>query len=459
MTSSLVSKVLHSYPTKFVVSFLILVALFSIWVYRGIAEAGLTADLARDLNDLSTLWIWDIVWLGPQLRVGFPASPLYYYLLLPGLWLSGGSAYSLIVSHAVAGLSALWLLVWLHLKQKILLVLLIVIAIGLAPWWVVSVSHAWNGHLYVPFLLLSVISLWHKQHLALSSILLGIAVALHPAAVLVLPLLFYEWVVSKNRLKNLLFVLSGLVLPWTPILIFEVITKGYLVRQFVSAAGENGLTLSPSFDNFFFIIHQTQISKFIVIPLAILGFIWADVREKRWFALLLLPVLGLSFIPIVHEYYLYGLVTAFFFLLAMIFSKKKVGWGVILLAAVFHGLLLFRQPLNRPERSISKMQEIVAQSITSLKLDQTKSYAVVGVRDMGNSTPQADDYRFFLRTAGINTTSIAASPTADYLLLYIEPKEFNWRGWEDWHTQHFGPKKQVAVTEVNGVQVILFQRE
>ncbi|MBI2593707.1 hypothetical protein HYW44_03625 [Candidatus Daviesbacteria bacterium] len=136
---------------KYLLSFIVLAGLFLLWSYLGIAQTGIHADLARDLNELSNIWIGKIVWLGPMTSANFHASPLYYYLLFPGLVLSGGNGLSLIPSHAFFAALALGLFACFQLKKTFLGAILVILAIGLSRWWIDSSSFPWNGHMYPDF--------------------------------------------------------------------------------------------------------------------------------------------------------------------------------------------------------------------------------------------------------------------------------------------------------------------
>lgn len=94
---------------KYLLCISILFGLFFLWTYKGIAETGIHVDLAGDLNALSDLWVHKMVWLGPRSDANFPYSPLYYYLLFPGLLLSGGNGLSVIISNSFFALLALGL--------------------------------------------------------------------------------------------------------------------------------------------------------------------------------------------------------------------------------------------------------------------------------------------------------------------------------------------------------------
>src|SRR3989338_11326957 len=104
---------------KYFLCFTFLLGLFSLWIYKGIAETGIHVDLAGDLNALSNLWVHKVVWLGPLSDANFPYSPLYYYLLFPGLLLSGGNGLSVIFSHSFFALLTLGLYAYFQLKKSL----------------------------------------------------------------------------------------------------------------------------------------------------------------------------------------------------------------------------------------------------------------------------------------------------------------------------------------------------
>lgn len=93
--------------TKLIVPVIFFTIFFVFYSVIGITHFSLNADLSRDLSELSNLWVGKIVWLGPLLRIGFPASPLYFYLLFPGVLISGGSGYSLVITQVIMSVAAL----------------------------------------------------------------------------------------------------------------------------------------------------------------------------------------------------------------------------------------------------------------------------------------------------------------------------------------------------------------
>lgn len=443
---------------RYLLSFVILIGLFSLWTYKGIAETGIHVDLARDLNFLSDLWIHKIVWLGPMTSANFPASPIYYYLLFPGLLLSGGSALSLIFSQAFFALLALGLYAYFQLKKPLISTLLVILTIGLSPWWITSSSLPWNGHMYVSWVFLALTSLWFKTPIFLSALLFGISIAIDPAAVLALPILFYEWWARKKRLKNLVHILLGLILPWAPILIFEIITRGFLTRHWLQYPASAGLIFDPNLKNIIPLLNGLRVSQTLAIVLLFLAFFIGSKRERYWIIYTCLPLIFLILVSPLRQYYLLGLICALTFTIVAIFSSKPVGRIILVLFILSYIQTIKLPPLSFEDRSIPRLNKVVNTFIQNSNLDKTKKYAVVSVNDLQHSTPQADDYRFFLRMKGVNVLSIDEYPQADILLLFIEVPNFNWQNFEDWHIQRFGNRKFLSNQNVDGIGVVMYGR-
>jgi hypothetical protein len=389
--------------------------------------------------------------------VGFPVSPLYYYLLLPGLVVSLGSGYSLIVSQTIFALVVLVLIAIGQRRDDWLATVLIVAAIGLSPWWITATAYPWNGHMYMSWLMMGLVCLWYKKHLGVGALLLGMAIAIHPAAALVLPILGYEWLSRPQKLRNLPFAAAGLILPWAPIILFEIITKGYLTRQWLQHAA-TGMTGQLGWANLTILLHLFGLPALVVIGLIMLTIIWGSTRVRWWLVATVPALIFLTLTSALHDYYLLGLVGTLFFLIAIVLSTKKV--GKILLALMIAWFLISLSRLYPPAagRSIQRINSVVAQTIQLDQLDRTKKYAVINVRDSRNETPQADDYRFFLRVHGLSALNINQYPQADYLLLFVEDPTFDWQNFNDWHTEQFGARKFISVQIIKGVTVILYGR-
>lgn len=437
---------------------IILLGLLSLWTYKGITEVGIHADLARDLNYLSDLWVHKMVWLGPATSANFPASPIYYYLLFPGLLLSGGNGLSLIISHTFLAFLALAFFAYFQLKKSFVSTILVILTIGLSPWWINSISLPWNGHMYVLWVFLGLSSLWFKNPIFISSLLFGISVAIDPAAVLALPVLFYEWLSNKKRVKNLIYLTLGLLIPWSPILIFELITKGFLTREWLLHPSAAGLTFSQKSTNITFLLNNMLVSQGMAVAVWIATFLIGSKREKWWLIFISLPLIFLGLSSSLRQYYLLGLMCALTFIIVVSWAPKTIGKAVMIVLIITYAQMVHLNPISFTSRSIPRLDNIVATFIQNTKLDKTKKYAVVSVIDRKNSTPQADDYRFFLRTKGVNTLSIDQYKQADFLLLFIEVLNFNYQNFDDWHMQQFGRRKFISSQNIDGIEIIIYGR-
>ncbi|HCE31370.1 MAG: hypothetical protein UT54_C0067G0007 [Candidatus Daviesbacteria bacterium GW2011_GWB1_39_5] len=445
---------------KILLTFVILLGLFSLWTYKGITETGIHVDLARDLNEVSNLWMHKIVWLGPMTSANFPASPIYYYLLFPGLILSGGNGLSLIVSQTFFALFALGIFAFFQLKKSFVSTILVILTIGLSPWWISSSSFIWNGHMYVSWVLLALVSLWFKKPLFISALLFGVSIAINPVAAMALPVLFYEWIIEKRRLKNLMHILLGLALPWTPIILFEIITKGFLTRHWLQYPSSAGITFIPNLGNIIRLINTIYLPNTIVaIIAAILTFLMGSKRERYWLIFISLPLLFLAFTSPLRQYYTLGLICALSFIFVMIWSSKTIGKIILVIMIFLYTQTITFTPLSFAGRSIQRMDNAVNTFIQNNNLDKTKKYAVVSVRDTQNSTPQADDFRFFLRTKGINALNIDEYPQADNLILFVEVPNFKWQEWEDWHILRFGKKRFLSNQNIDGIEIVMYEKE
>lgn len=444
---------------KYIVIFIILIGLFALWSYKGITETGIHDDLARDLNYLSDLWIRKMVWLGPMTSANFPASPIYYYLLFPGLLLSNGNALSLIISQTFFALLALGAFAYFGLKKSFVSTLLVILTIGLSPWWINSSAFLWNGHMYVLWLFLALTCLWFKVSLFVTALLFGVSIAINPVAILGLPVLFYEWFINKQKIRHLCHILLGLLIPWAPIIIFEIITKGFLARHWLEYPSSAGIVFSPKISNVFPLINTIGLSPAQAVTIIFVCFFLSSKRGRYWLLFVALPIIFVLLVSPLRQYYLLGLITALTFTVFTALSSKIIGKIIlIILIASYIQVINIPPALYSGGRSIQRLDYIINTFIQTNNLDKTKKYAVVNLRDLQNSTPQADDYRFFLRTKGLNVLSIDDYPKADILLVFIEIPNFNWQTWDDWHIQRFGNRKLISNQNIDGIEIIMFNK-
>lgn len=452
----MLGKIITNYKIYFLT--LLLLGLFILWTYIGIAQSGVHVDLARDLNEISNIWIKKIVWIGPMTSANFPTPPIYYYLLFPLLFLSGGNGLSVIVSHTLFALLALGFFAYFQAKSFVSTTL-VILTIGLSPWWITSSVLPWNGHMYVSWVFMALTSLYFKAPIFLSATLFGISISINPVAAFALPILFYEWWVKNSRIKNLIYIILGLLLPWTPILIFELITKGFLTRGWLEHPSSAGLIFSPSFTNISLLINTIGVSQKVATFILLLAFWIGSKREKYWIIFVCLPLIFLILVSTLRQYYLFGLVCALFFTVVTIFSSKTIGRIILIILIIGYFQTISIPQISFSGRSIPRLSSIVDTFIQNDHLDKDKKYAVVSVIDLQNSSPQADDYRFFLRMRGFNVAGIDEYPKADRLLVFVEVPNFTWQNFEDWHIQRFGKRKLISSQNIDGIEIVTYGRE
>lgn len=441
----------------------LLISIGILWTFLGVRHFALNADVSRDLGELSNVWIGQIVWLGPQLRVGFPVSPLYFYLLFPGLLVSNGSAYSLVGTQVMIALAALifW---WRFTKvQDRPWVWLTLLFFALASWWTRSVINPWNGNMYVLWVVLSLVFWWFHRYWILALLFYGIAVAIHPAALLILPLILYElwhFPTVKWYLKTIgLF--GFMVLPWSPIIAFEFLTKGFLTRQWLQQRS-TGMSWQVQNGNWQSFLDLFDLPFFVTLSLVVASLLLAKKRARWWYLCLLPALVFLGVVSTLHQYYLLALVAVVFFLLAQTLSSNRYGRVLLGVAVILFGQTIVRTYTfdfpPPPRNRLEKIEQTVDSLITQGTITAGPTYAVISVIDEQNSTPQADDYRFLLRTKGIAAASISEYPLADELFIFIETDEENPTQWRDWHSDYFGNKELLKVWDLNDTQVVQYRR-
>jgi len=388
---------------SFILLFLILIFVF-VWLRGGPDKLYFDSDLARDLSEISRLLIGqNIIWLGPKFSVGLHASPFYYYLFYIPIFLSKGSVYSLIYFNIFLSALALFILGYFAVRKYGRGGFFAPLFIGLAPFWQEISIHPGNGFTYSIFLLGFLTALWFKFPIVLSSLLLGISSSMHPGALVGMPFLLYELIKSKTSFKNWILSVIAFLLPFIPLIAFEVITKAYWLRQL-----QIKMSYSFTLDN---------------IP----------------------------------RHYFFGVLTVVFFTFAITLIKKR--FGEIILG--FFSILLLVNSIITPKpavskRPISKIEKVVEYLVGSGEIKNDEKIAVVSIKTLDTKTPQADDYRFFLRAKGFEVLEVSDYGKADKLVIFVEDESINWESWNSWETDQFKDKKLLSVLQNEDFKIVIY---
>jgi len=382
---------------------IVLAILLAFWWSRSFDKIYFDTDIGRDLSQISNIALGKVVWLGPRLSAGFPASPIYYYFLYPGIWLSQGNANSIFVTTLILATIALAMIK--GTKEKLF--------IGLAPWWITAATHPGNGFTYVIWEFLGLMGLWQKWPMWISAIFLGIAISYHPAAIFVLPILVSEWL-KRGRKWEIL----AIIIPFLPLIVFEFITKGFLTRMWFQNPGTG---VKFGFD----LANLSQIGW----PLLL---VWVMTGKKRWGLLSAIPIGLICFMQKLPMHYLLSLNCLISFVTLMALRRYKLGWliiGVIILVS-------WPKNIGVASRTVNEINNIVNKT----SFDKSKKIAVVS-----SVSTQADDYRFFLRMKGYNVLEVQEYNKAEILVEFIEDKNFKWQNWSTWEIEQAGKAQKIII--------------
>jgi hypothetical protein len=86
---------------KLLTGSLIIIFIFILYCYRLPQSLSVNTDYAKDVYAIAKMSQGHFTLLGPALSAGIFAGPYYYYLMLPGLVLSGLNPYSLALTGAL----------------------------------------------------------------------------------------------------------------------------------------------------------------------------------------------------------------------------------------------------------------------------------------------------------------------------------------------------------------------
>ncbi|MCA9371338.1 hypothetical protein KC726_00405 [Candidatus Woesebacteria bacterium] len=233
------------------------------------------------------------MWLGPRLSPGLHASPLYYYILFPGVWLTRGNALSIVATTVFLAIIVLGFFTYATYKTYGFWGLVPAALLASSPWFVTMAIHPGNGYTYGLYVLLALTLLWFHKRILLGAFVLGVAVSYHPAAIFALVFFIYEWWRSKYLFKNFLIICLALVLPWAPVLAFEIITHGYIIKHWKENT-EMGMSFLPSLNNLYAISAQFQIPILLSFFSYCLAGLISRKRVRNWYFLTLPSIFFLS---------------------------------------------------------------------------------------------------------------------------------------------------------------------
>lgn len=435
-----------------------------IWSLSGVNSLHFDTDLGRDLKEISNIQQGKVVWLGPWLGPGLHASSSYYYLFFPAIALTGGKVIGMVWFNLLLAVIAISYFGYYAVKKYRYAGIVGMFVLGLLPLMTDYSLHPGNGFSYMYFVLICFTAVWFNAPLSIAAFAAGFALALHPAAGFLPLFLILGWLRRGHTWKDALLSIVAYLLPLAPLIGFEVITKGYVIRSFLNKPSTHGIYIT------FGLLNAHQVSNLLGLSftslatfVGITGFqAYRDkVRSKKlWYFVMLALFIFVLFFQNLVARYLFAIAIMVSFTVVVFFMQYKATTLLLVAAAI---TLFIRSPLFYPvpetARSIQKVESIADYIKERELIDKNKKIAVVSAVTEKTEVPQADDYRFLLRNRGYTILEVTEHEKAEQLLYVIEVPNFQWDLWSNWEIESFGDKTLRSVEKINeNVTVVVFEK-
>ena len=482
----------HMSEKKYLYSFVALLALIlCFYLFHLLSSFNFDNDFGRDIGDILSISRGDLRLLGPKLSFGgIHASPWYYYLFVPVIFLFPAYPESVVISSVV--ISVLTLMAGYLILTRILTVnhwkaTLLTLSMALSPVMVFSVRNPGNAFSYIPFLSLSFICGYasmkiqkYREMLFLCFALLsGMAVGSHPVSLLaILP--FGLLVLSqtqkisldkrglRRRLLVSLVALFLFVLPVLPNVLFEFshgfvqIKNTFIEKSYLNFVEDKNLSSTgpKTSQNLFENARMTDTRGMewgIPLLLLILVQLVVAVRDyfrKTWSIETSLVVTStISWVLLVvllrwqyAFHYLFPLYILVLFV-SVIYLTIREKWAYVVI--LFIVLTVFSIPrlqslyvsASRPIADFRITIDFILPLIQNERNIPTNVYLV---RKEGNTEPHGHEYRYFLRVAGYAIMDVNSYNTSTRLLIFDETKKAKIAQLRSWEIDQFkGSSKEL----------------
>jgi len=440
-------------------------------------------DQGRDvLKAAKILKEGDIPFIGPMASIGnLYLGPIYYWAITPFLWLWHFNPVGPVVLVALLGLiTNLVLFFFIFNYFDLISAFLVSFLYALSPLVLQNSRFSWNPN---PVPLFSLLWFWlsiaflkqgKSKFLFGVGFCLGILIQLHYVTGILFIfslLLYFYWLVSAGRkkalsiekIKPLLFLIAGVILPLIPFILFEIKNCFINIRaawNFVFGSNTNQEIRVPVIKTFWVLISSLANELFIkshfliyyLLMVLFSPFLFlrkALLRQKQ--VIVLLPLIFLAAIFLcsliikgqIHLHYL-GFLNPLVFLLIAAFTyflKKQRLWPLV----VFNVLLLiwilvrmavfdYQWIIKAGNNQQIRRSQMVADYIT--QKSESKDIYVASL----TGSPYAYNYRYFLYIRGFVTDSLKPSS----IFAICDGAPCNPEGHALWEIAQFGVLKTVS---------------
>ena len=449
--------------------------------YRLPQSTSFLNDTVRDIDKVrEIIQERKLVLLGPPTSIGSKEvgygtvyfGPIFYYLLLPFLFLSRLDPMGPVLF--VAALNSLSILGIFFLGLKIFdreyLALIISSLLCFSAGHIYYSRFVWNPNLLVFFSILSLIffylSLENKNSVYsfLLGIFLGVTIQLHYVSVFLGIFSFGYFFLKKEKRKFLFWMLLGELIIFSPLLIFEL-RHNYLnlrslifiINQGLSRARVGfslyNLNLMIRKLNIFFIGLKGKFWSFL--PLLFLLVAWKNrsAKTKPIIGLFLLGLFSLAFVNfngVMTERYLLSFLPIYYLMLGIFLDDilENIGYfGSLGIIAVFFSFTLlhlfceYPKIIKKNDKSLSFFQQNAYIVIQDFK----KSCSInqkINIANLYSSDRRGESFRYFFMKEKLPLLPIDNYHDAD--ILYVIDKDYNWDGivnnTDTWEVYSFEPK-------------------
>jgi 4-amino-4-deoxy-L-arabinose transferase-like glycosyltransferase len=443
-------------------------------------------DEGRDAIVVRNLLIKaDLILIGPGTSIGsMYLGPLYYYFMAPFLFLFNFSPVGPAVEIALLGVITIFLIYkvskeWFGETAAIFSSTLYAIS----PVVIIYSRSSWNPNIMPFFALLSVYSIWkvwkEKKYnwLIVTGISYAFVLQSHYLGLLLAPVLFIYWLISKVPVKYTLIAGSVFLFLMSPLFIFDIRHDWMNTKAFYKFLTVRQETVSikpwkalPNVYPIFVDINTSLLTGKnilvgkIITPLIILFLVWliaARKRIKQFNKPLLILIIWLGFALLglalykqhIYDHYFGFIFPALFILLGFILqfvykTKFKILTILIFLILVFVNLK--NSPiLFSPNRQLQR-SENVSKDIINKSLGEAFNFAVVAERNY------EDGYQYFLEKE--NSKMVEIDPqipesvkTQLFVVCEMEEKKCDPTHSSKAEVANFGWSKIDSMWEVDGV--------
>ncbi len=442
-------------------------------------------DFGRDLYEIGLIAHGDIAWLGPKSTFGgLYTSPLYYYLMAPALLLAPGQFESLLYANAayfILGLVGLYVLCLR--KHTALASLVVTITAAFLPLYIQSARGPWNGHSYLPFLLVLFAMVWDGEYAVnwrwtgAVGLLFGVVVTMNFSTILILlPIAGFVLMRIKDKRWIGLFLISATVAA-LPLLLFELTHQFVMMRNTFLEGSYSIFSVRPgdSVRHGAGIVGQMigvhdVVSRSLGVPLiaCVAGILALSLTGKRskstvfWVVLVIAPILFFvwAWSSAFGGHYLYSVtLLVWFVLVSLLLERNLVHFITILLVLE---IMSFPQSAYVQSERSPATQKLVVDALFKRQIlkEGEQQINVLELGDPIATSATGNGYRYYLMNHHVQSDPVSAYGSSRKLVIFSEYPSVDFASLHNYELDQFGLQyvKGAERYRINDTMVYVLQK-